>query len=385
MMPPVNAGEYLVNITVSNAMYTAAGYGLLIIEPKAGTVTADDVDKQYGDAVAPGAYTEGGNVNNVLNAGAADVILDTGVTAVNMSYNSDVGDYELFTSGGTPNANYVITYVSGDYNVAAKTITVTAGVDTTATYNTYTAQDNEREYGTVNPVMGYTVAGFIAGDGLADLKISDSTNKAFVDYSRLQEDEANLSGANHAVYVNDHAADDEHGAISLYTTLANTNSNYLNYAITDQDGLLDIYQADVAITVVSLTVPDDITLTQTDFFSKVENLLTAAPMGDTIVDLGLTYKLTELDGLTPVAIDHTTVDGDPDRIISVELKTGTALSPQNYWEHPVQVKGELKVSSNVKTAVITIGRTSSSATITENAVYLPVYKWTDTGTQPGNH
>ncbi len=342
-----NVGEYKVIASYDDGKYVAAGKGMLTItKAPAVVISSDSKENVYGtlDAIANNAFTVEGQ------KGSADVLImedNAGNTAKelatrsNVRANSDVGKYEIFTAG-VESDNYDVSYKTGKYEVVAKALTVKAGVDDLTNINAVTRQI-EREYGKVNPQMGYQTEGFIAGDSLADLAI----DKNFVVYERKQEDDANRSGAANAAgraYVNGHDANDDYGKIDLYDGTANINANAKNYdVITLTDGLLDIYQKNIEVIEQNLTVKKGTELKNDSYFSEVKRVLTEAPMNDKLADLGITY--------TPVGKAG---EGDAldDAAITATLKTGTADDPQNYYD-VYTGDGVLSVKDKEAKAVIT--------------------------------
>ena len=339
-----DVGEYLIDASYEDGKYVGVGLGLMEITPFVATVTSNDpADVNYGDAVviAAGEYTDTAlGSDTLLTAPETQSFVER--TILN---NSDVGEYEVFTAG-TENTNYVVTYVSGTVAIVPVTLEVMAGVDDTTANFTITAQ-TEREYGEENPVLGYEDAniGLVAGDSYADLLIASD----FVTYERVQEDDANLAG-DLSGYVNDHTATDGYGKITIDPGITNINADAKNYdLITLTDGVLDIYQKNITVTVKDLTVLTGTELTDESYSVEVDRVLTERPMSDTIADLGLTFTPVGTAGTDP-CLDLADIE--------VTLKVGTADDPQNYFRVNDTQTGVLHVTDKAATANITADKDS---------------------------
>ena len=333
-----DVGEHLIDASYVDGKYVGVGLGLMEITPFVATVTSNDpANGKYGDAlvIEGDKYT-----SNVLGS---DTLLESPETQSfaerTILNNSDVGEYEVFTAG-KENANYVVSYVSGTYKVEAVTLEVKAGVDDTSANFKITGQTS-REYGEENPVMGYEDAniGLVAGDSYADLLIGSN----FVTYERVLVDDANRTG-DLSGYVNDHTADDGYCRITIDPDIANINGDVKNYdLITLTDGVLDIYQKNITVTVKDLTVLKETELTDASYTAEVDRILTESPFSDTLADLGLTYTPVGTAGTDPC------VDGAD---IAVMLKTGTADDPQNYFRTNKTQTGVLHVTEKEAATVI---------------------------------
>lgn len=363
-----NAGrdvdEYLITASYSDDKYVGKGKGLMSITPAPAVVTSkNNLNNTYGQTpdVLDTDYEVSGNVG----ADSPADVITTVVTKSDVRFNSDVDNYEIF-SAGVENKNYDVSYESGKYEVVEKALTkVAAGVDDTAVINTITTQV-KRAYGVANPQMGYQVNGLIDGDSLADLLI----DKNFVVYSRVQEDDANVVGsasnehvkALNTEYVNGYAINDNYGLIDLHDSIANINSEALNYTMTPDDGLLDIYQYGVKIDVQDLTVKAETPLSDSSYYAVVYRVLTEAPMNDTIADLKLKYEPTGTAGTAPctngASISALLTPGSTD--ISV-----ADYFAQNYYRLSTSTNGTLYVKAQAAKADITADKDSVTVKTTD--------------------
>ena len=120
------------------------------------TVTADALSRIYGDANPMLSYTIGGSglVNGDTLAGG----LATSATLA-----SDVGAYAITQGTLAASANYALTYIGADLDIAARPITVTADA-------------LSRIYGNANPALTYRIGGkgLANGDTLAGALATDA-------------------------------------------------------------------------------------------------------------------------------------------------------------------------------------------------------------------
>lgn len=378
-----DVGEYLITASYSDGKYVGTGKGLMTITRKPAYVQVKDQNGIYGDEPWDYINDQDKNYYNQVTPYVSDELVteSTVWVSTNAVYNDDVGTYELFMSG-TENPNYEISYKSGWYTAAAKALTTAkAGVDDLTADNKVTAQV-KREYGVVNPQMGYQIDGFIDNAMLAELLIDD----AFVVYARKQEDNANLSGADNVLttkgimFVNGYADGDGYGLIDLHDSLANINPNALNYTMTPADGLLDIFQKNITVMVQDLTAKTGESITNDSYRSEVIAVLTAAPMNDTIADLGLTYAPVGTAGTAPCVYNAD---------VSVTLKSGsTTLTAadyfaQNYYRTNSDTAKLYVDGAKVAAAAITADKSGANIHTTDPNVpaneYIQVYTKTGTG------
>jgi hypothetical protein len=117
------------------------------------TVTANNQSKTYGTAFtfAGTEFSTSGLVND-------DTVTSVTLSSTGADATASVAGspYDIVASNavGTGLSNYNITYVNGQLTVNKATLTVTA-------------DDKSRYYGTANPTLTYTIAGFVNGESLA--------------------------------------------------------------------------------------------------------------------------------------------------------------------------------------------------------------------------
>ncbi|WP_337966084.1 MBG domain-containing protein [uncultured Flavobacterium sp.] len=115
------------------------------------TVTADDKSKTYGSANPSLTASYTGFVN-----GDTAASLDTPATLSTIAVaGSPVGAYPIVASGAV-DSNYTITFVNGNLAVTTATLTITA-------------DDQTKTYGSANPALTASYAGFVNGDTAASL------------------------------------------------------------------------------------------------------------------------------------------------------------------------------------------------------------------------
>jgi hypothetical protein len=122
--------------------------GTLTVTKAPLSVTADDKSKVYGSANPPLSVSYNGFVNgDTLSAVIAPAIATSATPA------SPVGSYSITLSGGSA-ANYSLTLTNGTLAVTKASLTVTA-------------DSKSRTYGATNPILTYTLGGFVNGDTAA--------------------------------------------------------------------------------------------------------------------------------------------------------------------------------------------------------------------------
>ncbi|WP_075340793.1 BspA family leucine-rich repeat surface protein [Tenacibaculum agarivorans] len=129
-----DVGNYTINSNLSNSNYTITYIPAdLNITAKPITITADAKSKVYGSADPVLTYT--------ITSGSLETgdVLTGGLTRV---AGEDVGNYLI--NSNLSNPNYTITYVPADLNITAKPITITADV-------------KSKVYGSVDPILTYTI------------------------------------------------------------------------------------------------------------------------------------------------------------------------------------------------------------------------------------
>ncbi len=141
-----NVGSYFINSSLSHPNYEIRYISAdLEITPKSITVTADSEDKVYGtlDPILSYQITTG-----ILEPGdvlSGSLVRDTG---------EDVGDYTI--NNGLSNSNYTITFITANFTITPRSITVTANT-------------NGKGYGALDPELTYeiTSGSLVSGDVLS--------------------------------------------------------------------------------------------------------------------------------------------------------------------------------------------------------------------------
>ncbi|TDE28224.1 T9SS type A sorting domain-containing protein [Flavobacterium ranwuense] len=145
------AGEDVGNYAITQGTFAASGnYNLTFtsgttfaINQRAVTVTANTAQsKTYGNVDPTLTYTVGGS----------DLAFtDTFSGSLSRAAGEDVGNYAITQGSLSAGSNYTISYVSKDFSVTAKAITVTATASQT------------KVYGTTDPIFAYSVSPSLVG------------------------------------------------------------------------------------------------------------------------------------------------------------------------------------------------------------------------------
>ena len=122
------------------------------------TVTASDQTKVYGATDPVLTYSITGFVNGDLESD-----LDTGVS-ISRAVGETVGTYAI-TPSAAADSNYAISFVTADFSITAAPLTVTAS-------------DQTKVYGATDPVLTYSITGFVNGDLESDLDTAVSISRA---------------------------------------------------------------------------------------------------------------------------------------------------------------------------------------------------------------
>ena len=122
------------------------------------TVTADSATKVFGETDPVLTYTITGFIN-----GDTEDDLDTAVS-ISRAAGEAVGTYTI-TPSGAADSNYAISFVTADFTITQAVLTVTADSAT-------------KVYGETDPVLTYTITGFINGDTEDDLDTAVSISRA---------------------------------------------------------------------------------------------------------------------------------------------------------------------------------------------------------------
>ena len=151
------AGENVGTYTITPAAATDSNYTVsfitntFAITATALTVTADaGQTKTYGTPDPIVTYTITGFVN-----GDVEADLDTPVSISRVT-GENVGTYTITPAAAT-DSNYTVSFITNTFAITATALTVTADAGQTKTY------------GTPDPIITYTITGFVNGDVEADL------------------------------------------------------------------------------------------------------------------------------------------------------------------------------------------------------------------------
>jgi hypothetical protein len=174
--PITASGAASANYTIS---YTD---GTLTVTQAALTITASNATKTYGTANPALSVTYAGFVNGDDNTSLTTQpsITTTAVTG------SPVGTYPV-TASGAASANYTISYAAGTLTVIQAALTITASNAT-------------KTYGTANPALSVTYAGFVNGDDNTSLTTQPTVTTTAVTGSAVGTYPVTASGAASANY-----------------------------------------------------------------------------------------------------------------------------------------------------------------------------------------
>ena len=301
----VNATNY--TLTVSN--------GLITIEKKVLTVTANDATTEYGSPAPELTLSYSGFI-----AGDSIANIDTiPVATSEYTLNSPVGEYEI-TVGGGEDDHYAFEYVGGTLTVEKKTVTITAN-DVTVAYGTkiedvvfnYSSSDLIRDEITVTYTAPEYSVSLGAGNVVDVIPYVESENYKyyFINGKLTVEKRVVTATADNQTVVFgdpvtnygitfDNMAEGEDPA-EVIDTWPNASSNYTpgitgvgtyeiaivggsddNYTFNNVKGTLTVVKRDATITAEDKTIVygaglDTVTLTYAQ-----ENLVASAPSGVTL-------------------------------------------------------------------------------------------------------
>ncbi len=171
--------------------------GVLTVDARPITVTADDLTRHYGDANPSLTYAVGGE--GLVNGDALSGALVTAATTT-----SNVGGYAITQGTLASSTNYALTYVGGILTVDARPIMIAAN-------------DQSRVYGDANPALTYAVGGdgLVNGDMLSGALVTAATTTSNVGgYAITQGSLASSANYNHCRLHRRHV-DRDAGALSV--------------------------------------------------------------------------------------------------------------------------------------------------------------------------
>jgi uncharacterized repeat protein (TIGR03803 family) len=118
---PTNAGSYNISVTINDVNYDGSQTGTLVINKVTLTVTAENKEKIYGEAVPTLTATYSGFVNSEN----ATVISGNPTFVTTASRTTNVGTYSITVSLGTLSAtNYSFSFVNGDITINKASATI---------------------------------------------------------------------------------------------------------------------------------------------------------------------------------------------------------------------------------------------------------------------
>jgi hypothetical protein len=177
--------------------------GTLTISPVALTIAANNASMMYGSVLPTLGVTYVGFVNgdNAASLTTAPTVTTTAVSS------SPVGSYPI-TASGAVDANYTISYQSGTLTISPATLSITAN-------------NGSMIYGGTVPSLSVTYAGFVNGEGAADLTTAPTVTTTATPTSPAGPYPIAVSGAVDANYtISYHAGTLTIGKASLTVTAA---------------------------------------------------------------------------------------------------------------------------------------------------------------------
>ncbi|UCS92362.1 gliding motility-associated C-terminal domain-containing protein [Echinicola marina] len=141
-----DVGDYAINASGQTSANYTINYvaGNLEITSATLTVTAEDKSKVYGEADPSLTVSYAGFVNG------DDATALGGTLDLSRATGEDVGNYAVMASGYS-SSNYMISYVEGNFEITQAALTVTA-------------DDKSKVYGSTDPGLTVSYAGFVNGD-----------------------------------------------------------------------------------------------------------------------------------------------------------------------------------------------------------------------------
>ncbi|WP_216257219.1 MBG domain-containing protein [Polynucleobacter sp. AP-Melu-500A-A1] len=265
--------------------------GVLTINPKALTITANNQSTTYGTALALGnsAFTATGLVNGDRVAGVT--LIQGGLTSI--AATQSVGSYSgaingIIASGATGVAmsNYTISYISGSLTVNPATLTITA-TNQTSTYGSGIALGNS----------AFTTSGLVNGNSIASVTLIST-------------------GTSNTTNVGNYA-------IGISAAAAAAGTHLSNYAITYVPAVLSITPAPITVTANDQTTTYGTALALGTNSYSVTGLLN----GNTLASISLAQGG---NATVPVTQSVATYSGSTNGIIASGAVAGAGTSLSNY-------------------------------------------------------
>jgi gliding motility-associated-like protein len=218
---PVNTYPITVNGAVSSNYTIVYQPGTLTVTPAPLTVTANNATKPYGATVPLLGVNYSGFVgaDNAASLTTAPTLTTPAVT------NSPVGTYPI-TPSGAVSSNYTFIYKPGTLTVTPAALTITASDDT-------------KTYGSANPALAVTYAGFVGADNAASLTVAPTINTTAVNGSPVGTYPITASGAVSANYTITYKPGILNVTKAALTITANNKGKAFGTALTGGTGSVD--------------------------------------------------------------------------------------------------------------------------------------------------
>ncbi len=171
-------GTYLITVSAAETTnyFAVSSEFTLSITRKTLTINADEMSKEYGDEDPELTYTVIGLAPNDSMSGK-----------LSRSSGQSVGDYEIYRGTLTGGNNYAIVFNSNIFHITRRSITITA-----------VAQS--KEYGTMDPVLGYQItAGSIANEQYLNGTLTRVAGEYVGEYDILQGTVTNANNSNYNI------------------------------------------------------------------------------------------------------------------------------------------------------------------------------------------
>ncbi|WP_264538480.1 MBG domain-containing protein [Flavobacterium sp. N1736] len=306
--------------------------GTLTVTTAVLTVTADAQTKVYGSANPTLTASYSGFVNGDTSAGLTT--LPTITTLADVL--SPVGTYAI-TANGAVSSNYTFTYVDGTLTVTTASLTITA--------------DNKNKvYGDINPVLTATYTGFLNGDTEANLTTPAILSTTAVTGSPVGDYPITVSGATASNYsINEVAG-----------TLSVTSSTLLTITVENKAKIYGEVNPTLTVTYTGFVNGD----TSADLLTQ-PTISTVANTASAVGSYPIIASGATSDNYTIVYVDGTLAVNTANLVVTSENKTkiyGEA-NPLLTVMYSGFVNGDTSTSLTTEATANTIADTASPAGI----------------------
>ena len=225
---PVNTYPITVSGAVSSNYTIVYQPGTLTVTPAPLTITANNATKPYGATVPLLGVNYSGFVgtDNAASLTTAPTLTTPAVT------NSPVGTYPI-TPSGAVSSNYTFIYKPGILTVTPAALTITAS-------------DATKTYGSANPALAVTYAGFVGADNAASLTVAPTINTTAVNGSPVGTYPITASGAVSANYTITYKPGILNVTKAALTITANNKGKAFGTALTGGTGSVDFTSTGLA-------------------------------------------------------------------------------------------------------------------------------------------